>query len=154
MEIELCGYKVLIDDEDYESISSMVWRVKKEDLHKGLVYFRSGYKDCKTLHRLVLGLEKGVGIVDHKDGDTLNNKKENLRVVTVSQNNMNRKNNPNKYGLKGVKQNKKSKTKPYCAVIQVAKKSIYLGSFESPELAHLAYCEASKKYHGEYGRTE
>jgi hypothetical protein len=67
---------------------------------------------------------------------------------------MNRKNNKNKSTYKGVKYDKRYTNKPWNAKIQIYKKCIYLGSYETPELAHAAYCEASKKYHGEFGRTE
>ena len=40
------------------------------------------------------------------------------------------------------------------AVIKVSNRQIWLGAFDTRELAHSAYCEASKKYHGEFGRIK
>ena len=155
MEIELCGYNVLIDDVDYEKIAKLSWYLHKTELRKNLVYFRHTLSGKTiSLHRYIYGLDRLNGlVVDHINGDTLDNRKINLRAVTVEQNNMNRKNRPNKTGYKGIKI-ARSKTEKYTARINYKKKSIYLGTFPTPEEAHAAYCEASKKYHGEFGRTE
>lgn len=93
-------------------------------------------------------------IVDHIDGNTLNCKKNNLRIVTRYENMMNRKKHKsNKSGYKGVYLDKSCSSKRYRARIQVKNRLIRLGSFDTPEKAYKAYCDASKKYHGEYGRT-
>lgn len=149
MEIEVSGLKVLIDDEDYELFNTYSWYVSKSRRDK---YVRH----CTThetirLHRFILGLKKGdKRQVDHINGNTLDNRKENLRICTNSQNQMNRGKIKKNNLYKGVT---KAHGK-YQAVIIENKKSHYLGLFETPEEAHKAYCEASKKYHGEYGRTE
>lgn len=87
--------------------------------------------------------------VDHINGDKLDNRRCNLRYVNQTQNNRNRgirKNN--KSGYKGVSWNKACKK--WAAHIMVNRKSIYLGLYDTPESAHKAYCEAAKKYHGDF----
>jgi len=163
MEIELCGYKVLIDDEDYEKVKDRKWRLLKNS--EKCIYFvnqrydaenyrKTGSHSCSFyLHREIIGAVKGDGkIVDHINGDTLDCRKSNLRFVTFAQNLQNsKKHTNNKCGYKGVAKTSKNRWR---AAININNKRIWLGSFESPELAHKAYCEASKKYHGEYGRIE
>lgn len=91
------------------------------------------------------------GILDHIDGDRTNNKWDNLREVTYSQNSMNsrfRKNNTS--GYKGVSFDKKYQK--YEAYIWKQNKKTNLGYFDSPEDAHAAYAKASEIIHGEYAR--
>jgi hypothetical protein len=91
--------------------------------------------------------------IDHIDRDGLNNRRENLRVSTPSQNSQNsRKNSLNTSGFKGVFFQKG--LGKWRAQIKTNGKRKSLGCFLSPEEAHEAYCRASDKYHGEFGRTE
>lgn len=90
--------------------------------------------------------------IDHINGNTADNSIANLREVNDSQNQANQKRSrSNVTGYKGV--GRKSCGK-YAAVITVNRKAIYLGRFSTPELAYAAYCEAARKYFGEYARLE
>jgi hypothetical protein len=104
------------------------------------------------MHRFILGATKKEQMVDHIDGNTLNNQKYNLRIVTPQINSMNKKKARHNTGYKGVDFNKSAGK--WRARICLDYKSIYLGSFDNPEDGYKAYCEASKKYHGEYGRID
>ena len=161
MEIELCGYKMLIDDEDYEKVVNIRWRINHKDLRlHGKYYFRNDYTGTDNkqhtvlLHRLLTGLQLHDGFeCDHINGNTLDNRKCNLRKCNKTENNRNsKKRKKNKTGYKGVSAIKGSNK--YVAQIFYNNKCIYLGSYKTPQEAHAAYCEASKKYHGEFGRTE
>jgi hypothetical protein len=89
--------------------------------------------------------------IDHIDGEKANNRFPNLREATHGQNQSNtpvQQNNTS--GYKGVSRVKGKR--PWMARIMVAGKSIYLGIFETKELAHAAYREAADKHKGEYAR--
>ena len=87
--------------------------------------------------------------IDHKDTDSLNDRIENLREATGSQNKANtriRKNNTS--GIKGVAW-RKDKNK-FRARITVDRREICLGHFDTEEEAREAYLSASRKYFGEF----
>lgn len=89
--------------------------------------------------------------VDHKDGDGLNNRWDNLRVATRSQNHANSKLARNNVsGFKGVRQTRGR----YRARIAVEKKRIELGTFDTAEEAHQAYCIAARRFFGLFARSE
>lgn len=106
------------------------------------------------LHRMILeriiGRELVKGeIPDHINGDTLDNRRENLRLATYSQNGMNAgKHKNNQSGYKGVSYD--GRVNKWRARIQVNGKEKWLGLFDNPEDAYKAYCEAAKLYHGEF----
>jgi len=116
-----------------------------------------GFNNQRTLeHRVIWELFNGSipdGMqVDHIDGDRSNNRIENLRVATIEQNRRNRKvNNDNSTGYKGV--GWRSSHSKWRARIAYNKRTIHLGYFDTPEDAHRAYCEASKRLHGNFSRT-
>jgi hypothetical protein len=90
--------------------------------------------------------------IDHADGDKLNNAFANLREATNAQNHANMPMpSHNASGFKGVYFDKRAKK--YQANIKVNGIKKYLGSFDAPEAAHEAYCEAACEAHGEFART-
>lgn len=92
------------------------------------------------------------GPIDHKDHCGLNNKWQNLREATFSENvhysRTSRSNNTS--GFKGVQFQPHNKPNPWRAVIQVKGKILRLGYFKTKELAAQAYREASLEYLGEF----
>ena len=91
--------------------------------------------------------------IDHADRDGSNNRWANLREASVTQNHQNsRKYANNKSGFKGVT----TTTTPnrWRATIVVDGKQLALGTFGSPEEAHLAYRAAAIKHFGEFARAE
>lgn len=88
--------------------------------------------------------------IDHINGVKDDNRLCNLREASKSENGFNRdKPRTNKTGYKGVSLCGCIKN-PYVSQIGVNGKSIRLGRFPTAELAHEAYREAAKKYHGEF----
>ena len=84
-------------------------------------------------------------LVDHINGNSLDNRIENLRLATDKENSKNRKKGSNNTtGFKGVYEKKDGS---FDARIYANKEYKYLGSFKTKELAANAYKEASKKYH-------
>ena len=153
------GHRIVVDLDDFEKVSCLSWEViKRSDTY---IYFRARlrgvdpetgdklYKKKVYLHRYIMGITDPSVVVDHINGNTLDNRKENLRVCTVAENNCNRTNKRNSTGYKGVRKDG-SKERPYTARIQHKRKVYLLGSFASPEEAHEAYCAKAKELHGEF----
>lgn len=105
------------------------------------------------LHRLIFLYHYGYlpKYIDHINNDQSNNKIENLREVTASQNNMNmkkRKNSISKYkGISWDKQNNKWKSG-----IKINGKQIYLGRFDNETDAAKAYNKKAIEIFGEFGK--
>ena len=88
----LGGHSTIVDADDYERLSCYSWRILKGKC--GVLYAaRSIRPDGKyqviLMHRDVL--ENPEGIIDHKNGDGLDNRKENLRACSNAENMMNQK---------------------------------------------------------------
>ncbi len=85
--------------------------------------------------------------IDHINGDKIDNRIENLRDVMefVNHQNLRKARVDNKAGHLGV--GKMDRYQKYFSKISIAGKSIYLGSFETPEEAHQAYLDAKRKFH-------
>lgn len=108
------------------------------------------------VHRIIWALVHGYWpelIIDHKDGNRLNNRIENLRETNFNGNLRNmRIPSHNTSGIKGVGFCKQ--TKKWTCSIHVNNKKIWLGRYNTKEEAAKVYAEASKKYHGEFGRVK
>jgi hypothetical protein len=105
-------------------------------------------------HRVAWYLKTGVWPrqVDHRDGNGLNNKWQNLRLATTSQNQANKKlGRNNTSGYKGVCWHKGGQR--WAAMIEIGGRQKWLGTYETPELAHIAYVAAAKKHFGEFARA-
>lgn len=141
------GFEVMIDDEDLERVLKFHWGKHKAPHNKG-IYFANFSKANKyiTLHRFIIGACDG-DIVDHKNRDTLDNRKVNLRICSVANNTHNSGAMiTNRLGIRGV--TKRGNT--YSARICVDKKPIHIGNFKTSEEAALAYKKASLDYYGEF----
>ena len=151
--INISGFDVTISVCDLDRVKQYKWsRCGHKDRGP---YFSHGYREGnKTkhiiLHRFILDCPKGM-IVDHISGNTLDNRRENLRICTPAENSRNyKKPKTNTSGYKGVSWDKKSLK--WRAAIGFNNKVIHLGFFSSAEEAHSAYIKASKKYHLDFGR--
>lgn len=88
---------------------------------------------------------------DHRNGNTLDNRDENLRPSTSSQNGANRgKQRTNTSGFKGVAKNGKS---GWMGKINCMRKQIYLGTFQTREAAARAYDAKAIELFGEFAKT-
>lgn len=145
------GYFTKVDDEDYEHLASVRWCA---GIMKGQVRAirntpsNNGERKTLFMSRIILNAPKGK-YVDHINGDSLDNRKRNLRFCTLSQNSMNRKIRiDNKSGYKGVY----LKDKKWASSIRVNGKLIFLGSFITKKDAAIAYNLAAKKYQGKFSK--
>jgi hypothetical protein len=92
------------------------------------------------------------GALDHIDGNRRNNRIENLRLATISQNAANqRKRNGKSSAFKGVSWH--AARGKWSAHIRINGKSKYLGQFDTEEEAHRRYVAAAKWHFGEYARV-
>ena len=115
-----------------------------------LCHKRKCYRAHRVVWFLVTGEDPGDQVIDHVNGDGLDNRFDNLRVCDQKDNMRNSKksrNNAQKY--KGVS---KHGNRGYQARIGVNGKQIALGTFSTQEEAAEAYNLAAKEYHGEYAR--
>jgi len=148
------GLFAMIDDNDYEFISQRKWHATKSKA--STIYAKSwtlkseGKPRLLCMHRELLGLGEGRSIVvDHINGNGLNNCRNNLRIATVSQNSANRRVIPKKNTIyKGVSWHKAAKK--WRATIQKDSKLIHIGYFKSDLDAALAYNREALNFHGEF----
>lgn len=139
----------ICDLDDFYKIKDFTWWAK----YGKWGYYALATIDSKNvrLHRMIMDCPNGMQ-VDHINGNTLDNRKCNLRIVTNQQNSMNsRKPSTNKSGYKGVYFNKQRRK--WVANIKVDYKTIYLGRFNNIDDAIKARKEAEEKYFGEYRRV-
>jgi hypothetical protein len=106
-----------------------------------------------SIHRLIFLMHHGYlpKVIDHINGIKTDNRIENLREATNSENNCNRKSN-NKSGIRGVHWNKYHKK--WTAVCWKDRKAYYLGHFKNIEDAKKAIFEGRKKHHKEFANYE
>lgn len=152
------GLFALIDDEDFEFINKFKWYAIKNRENYYAVrqeYEKSKYKRRLYMHNEILKVVKEGNIIDHKDLNSLNNQKSNLRECSIAQNNKNKgvyKNKKSKYmgvylGYKG------KKGQVFIAQITNDNKHFYLGSFLNEIEAAKAYDKACIRHHGEFAKT-
>jgi hypothetical protein len=93
-----------------------------------------------------------VACIDHRNLDPSDNRFDNLREATPSQNMFNMRGQKSAFPLKGVHRGTVT-GKAWRSCISAGKKAIHLGSFDCPAAAHFAYVVAADKLHGEFARA-
>lgn len=99
-----CGAQVLLDDEDYDRLPKSGWYLSDENHGKDLRKTRYAVHDTYgRMHRFILNYPEDKYVIDHIDGNGLNNQKNNLRIVTTSLNKRNQKTiKSNKFNFNGI----------------------------------------------------
>ena len=118
--------------------------------------YKVGYdKKIYRMHRLIYLMHHNTlpKYIDHIDGNPLNNRIENLREATLSQNAWNMKlSKRNKSGVKGVLWDKTNNR--WYARCMANKKRYHVGYFKDLEDAKMAIKQLREKLHGEFARNE
>lgn len=142
------GKVATVDDEDFEWLNQWKWCATCHKNNSNNFYaIRAENGTNVLMHRVIL---KTAQYVDHINGNTLDNRKENLRPCNPSQNIANSKiSKNNKSGYKGVY---KARNK-WRANIMIAGKTIHLGTWETAEMAAMAYDKKAKEVFGEFAKT-
>lgn len=146
------GLFALIDEEDYMRISQYKWCALKRT--ENLFYavrtdYSGGRKERIYMHRFILNPPQDF-IGEHKNGNGLDNRRENLRIATQLQNRQNQRPRRNKKTsiYKGVYFRKKDRK--WVAQIKCPDKAVYLGCFTSEIEAAKAYDRAAHDFFGEF----
>ncbi len=144
------GYKAIVDDDVFDAVSCHKWHVELVNGNPKYAQARLPDGTKIRLHRFVMGCTVGDGIVvDHRNGDGLDNRKTNLRACTQSQNCMNsRRRSHAAASLKGMVWNKARQK--WEARIVYKKRQRYLGIFATEEDAAIAYDVAAQLLFGEF----
>ncbi len=140
--------KATVDDDVYAFLIRHKWHARKRPgdhtFYAGATIPRFQNRTPTLLmHHLVVGYPPGGYCVDHENGNGLDNRRENLRVVPKRINQTNRERHRNGF-FPGVSFSKSSKK--WRAYIKLGEKQFHLGLFTTPLKAYKAYTKALKKY--------
>lgn len=142
------GKEAIVDDSRYEELNRYKWYVDNGYAKREVLV--DGKRVRQLMHRHIIGAVKGE-ICDHINGNRLDNRRSNLRIVSYSQNAMNK--GPIKTsgsGYRGVyiMHNKKK----WIARVEGLGKCRHIGVFETKEEAAKAYNKVALQVYGEYAR--
>jgi hypothetical protein len=138
------GIRFRVSPEDARLVIGQTWTVDYDGYVKN-VGSRENPLRQKRLHVCIFGQE-----MDHHDGDILNNRRDNLRPATKSQQAANRKRAiTNKSGFKGVI----ARRGRWQARLKKDGRCYYSPLFDTAEEAHRWYADKAKELHGEFART-
>jgi hypothetical protein len=141
------GFWSIIDRENAEMVGQFNWTatLNGSGVPRAIGHAGKGRSYSIYLSRFLVSARNLD--VDHKNGNTLDNRLSNLRPATRSQNCRNK---GARKGLKGASFNKEKRK--WRGSIHMNGKSIHLGTFDSEKDAHDAYCRAAERLYGEFAR--
>jgi len=159
------GKFAIVDPADYLRFARYKWRLCRTKGKNVLYAERSirlpnGRYSRILMHRQIMGLSKScvlhdirnttsdIRVIDHINGDGLDNRRANLRLATVAQNAWNSKKRNPISGYKGVYFDRQKRF--WRAAIVCNRKRIHLGYFKNKITAAKAYDAAARKFHGQF----
>ncbi|MCG3797047.1 HNH endonuclease [Bacillus toyonensis] len=152
-EIELVGQyangrMVQVSDEDFDWLNQYGWIATRDGYAISSVQIEERYVTV-LMHRFIMGQPSGL-VVDHIDGNRLNNQRSNLRVCTQSQNSKNQGSSIGTSKYKGVHWDKEKNK--WLAQIMIQRKNVFIGRYLTEEEAAYAYNQKAMELHGEFAR--
>jgi hypothetical protein len=141
----------MVDDADYDWLNQWKWRCNSTN--NGFNYASRNENGMHVrMHRKIMRLLDPHIEVDHINGDGLDNRRENLRPCTRTQNNTNRgMRKTNRSGFKGVIFD--PDTGKWRVILKANKRKYDAGRFSNLVDAAIAYDALAIKYHGEFAKT-
>lgn len=139
------GLTVKIDNADVDEIIKYSWNASGHVKRRYAIRHTVVTKGESGMHRFLMNPPLGM-VVDHINGDTLDNRRHNLRVCTQQQNLFNSKIN----GCGGVYYEKRNKYRKWVASMYMNRKRIYIGAFHTEEEARAAHKKKKNELYGDY----
>jgi hypothetical protein len=150
------GRVALVDDVDYDTVMVHRWNIYEfSEPNRNLIHgpyatanIKHGSRWVNTkMHKLLTGW----ALTDHRNGDGLDNRRENMREATGGQNSMNARKQPGRSSrFKGVSYYKDRRK--WVAAVSANHERFYLGIFETDIEAALAYDTKARELFGEFAR--
>lgn len=144
----------IVDSDIFDELTKYKWHLTNSGYAVRQKYTNTidGVKKYKKIymHKVVMN---GGEVIDHINGNKLDNRKNNLRSATYCQNSMNSTRRTGKSNYRGVGYATLCPDRPWTARITVNKKRIFLGNFSSETEAAMAYDIAAKKHFPDFART-
>lgn len=149
------GRYAIVDEEDYAEISKHKWYLSRGGTgrtYAARTYRENGNRETVKMHNQIMKPPPGL-YVDHKSGDSLDNRRANLRICTHAENQHNQRTWTKKKSseFKGVYWNRQLKR--WIARINLNGNRKHLGCFHSEDAAAQAYDLAATTLFGEFART-
>lgn len=142
------GYDIFVDDDDYGPLSRRRWYVSES---KGHISVRSTTRSARTslkMHRVITQAPPGI-VVDHIDGNSLNNCRANLRLCSQREN---ARNNRGRGGICAFKGVYACGPNTWRARIKYDYRDIHSRICRTPEEAAREYDRLAIKHHGRFAR--
>ena len=140
------GKFALVDKSDWEWLKEQRWSYTTDGYAAGRITTKD--RSMSYMHRVIMDAPSDK-MVDHINGDKLDNRRQNLRLCSLPENTANQRGRPGTSRYKGVQQNRAGN---WQVRIQVHRKQIQLGTYQDEIEAAKVYDTAAREYFGEFAR--
>jgi hypothetical protein len=139
------GQYAIVDPQDFDNLNQNKWYAKASND----TFYAQRRRNGRVIHmhRQIMQLPDD-RVVDHENHNGLDNRRANLKIATISQNNCNRRKMPSRSKYRGIWWHKPAGK--WEAAISYEGRYIYLGLFDNEIDVAKAYDEAARQYHGQF----